>query len=291
MDEYPCQGRGESSMNMAIGEAHTIDAETNALEQSDNVTDAIITEDIRSRLIQGSFRHGRARGGTYDVGVLQSIGEQSTTSTVRQRKNKSNRSEMAFVEQNVDKTHHVTKSVEKKSGEKMTSNRFDPLPNRFKPLSVEEAAIVKPDQANACTAVNEHLICAVCLDYFYKPYQCPCTHIFCESCLRQLYHNRAGTLKCPICRNPVKYIEVADEVREEVRQLQNPAIKQREEFEKTAKYRMWPLPPIGPLPFLRNRQTLLPKRDQNILVLATILLLVVCSTILYILSRMTSVLF
>ena len=77
------------------------------------------------------------------------------------------------------------------------------------------------------------------------------------------------------------YIEPANEVRQQIRELGNPGMKQRELLEKTAKYRAWPLPPIGPLPFLRRRQTLVPKRDQKPVILAAILLVVVCCAILY----------
>ncbi len=287
------------SFCQTIAEANT-EAEVNLLAGFDNVTEDISS----SRLIQGSFRQSRAEiddsigfpqsirreygnnTGITDIrtGQLRSLAH-PMISTVKQRKRKVNLSEIAFVEQNIDRTHCATKPVEIKLGDiRTTSNRFDPLPNRFDPLSVEEPVIVKPSNlTNSHTVAQEHLICAVCLDFFYKPYRCPCSHVFCESCLRQLYHSRAGKLKCPICRSQVGYIEPANELREEIRQLQNPATKQRELFEKTAKHRTWSLPPIGPLPFLRRRQTLVPKRDRNLVILAAILLLAVCYAILYIL--------
>ena len=209
-------------------------------------------------------------------------------STVKHRKCKGNRRDALFLEHNMDRSrHHSTKAVKTKvhdNGTSSSAGNIDPVSNRFEPLLVEEPAIVKPSNlTNPDSGIQEHLMCAVCLDYFYKPYQCPCSHVFCEPCLRQLYHNRAGKLKCPICRSAVKYIEPANEVRQQIRELGIPGMKQRELFENTAKYRAWPLPPIGPLPFLRRRKTLVPKRDQKLVILAAILLLVVCYAILYIL--------
>ena len=157
--------------------------------------------------------------------------------------------------------------------------------NRFNTLTVEEPETLKLScKPSSQENIHEHLICAVCLDYYYKPYQCPCGHTFCESCLRQLYHNCAGTLKSPICRSPVRYIEPANEIREELHKLCIPEKKRRDEFEKKAKYRQWPLPPIGHVHFLRKRQTLVPLRDRTLLKLASVLLLVVCYAILYILQ-------
>jgi hypothetical protein len=194
---------------------------------------------------------------------------------------------MVFFEQSRGKVS-FTKPVTTEEDEiGTTSSSSDHVPNRFEPLSVQEPAIVKPVAHATLDAVvqeQEHLICAVCLDYFYKPYQCPCSHVFCEPCLRQLYHSRVGKLKCPVCRSTVRYIEPANDVREQVRKLGNPTTKQRELFEKKAKYRTWPLPPLGPLPFLRRRQTLVPKRDRNLIISAAVLLLIVCFAMLYIIQ-------
>ena len=208
--------------------------------------------------------------------------------TVKHRKCKRNRRDVLSWEHNMDGTrHYTTEPVRTKVhdiGTTSSDGNLDSVSNRFEQLLVEEPTIVKPSNyANPDSGIQEHLICAVCLDYFYKPYQCPCSHIFCEPCLRQLYHNRVGKLRCPICRSAVKYIEPANNVREQIRELGNPGLKQRELLEKTAKYRAWPLPPMGPLPFLRRRRTLVPKRDQKLVFLAAILLLVVCYAILYLL--------
>lgn len=165
------------------------------------------------------------------------------------------------------------------------SRRGELLPsrNRFNNLKVEEPKLIsKP----ICKEVGDHLVCPVCLDCFYKPYKCPCSHIFCEPCLRQLYHARSGTLKCPVCRGTVKYIEPANELRDELRKFHSTLIKMREGFEKTAKYKSWPLPPTDPLAFLKQSRPLVPHQDRKLIKLAGILLLIVCYVILYIIQNM-----
>jgi hypothetical protein len=261
-----------------------------------------------SRIVQGSF--GQEIEEIEDINnFLQSVdckrlnigltdrteisaGHHSSTSAhrralaLRHRKCKVNRGDMVFFEQSRGKNVPITKPVKTEVDEiGTTSSSSGHVPNRFEPLSVQEPAIVKPVAHTSLDAVvqeQEHLICAVCLDYFYKPYHCPCSHVFCEPCLRQLYHNRVGRLKCPVCRSTVRYIEPANDVREQVQKLGNPTTKQRELFEKKAKYRTWPLPPLGPLPFLRRRQTLVPKRDRNLIISTAVLLLIVCFAMLYI---------
>lgn len=153
--------------------------------------------------------------------------------------------------------------------------------NRFGNLKVEEPEVISPPDPGM---VDDQLTCAVCLDCFYKPHKCPCGHVFCEPCLRQLYHARSGTLKCPVCRSPVRYIEPASELREQLRKFHSLEMKIREAFEKTTKYKSWPLPPTGPLPFLKKVQPLVPSRDMRLIKLAGVLLLMVCCHILYMLA-------
>ena len=50
---------------------------------------------------------------------------------------------------------------------------------------------------------NHDLICAICLDIFFRPTTVyPCRHIFCDPCLRRL--SNARIVRCPICRTPIK---------------------------------------------------------------------------------------
>ena len=244
----------------------------------------------RSRLIQGSSSHRvlyeteshpSAMACITTGGVFQSDYNHINLPAFKRKKQKLNQSELAYMEENSDEALQIRKPAEMKLPERSKSESFDYTTNNFNPISVGES---KLSHSNSDTVIEEHLICAVCLDYFYNPYRCPCDHVFCESCLRQLYHNRAGNLKCPICRSKVKYIEPANQVREDIDKLKNPAIKQRALFEKSAKHKKWPLPPIGALPFLKRRQTLVPRQDQTLIILASALLFVVCCSILYMLS-------
>ena len=50
---------------------------------------------------------------------------------------------------------------------------------------------------------NHDLICAICLDIFFRPTTVyPCRHIFCDPCLRRL--SNARIVRCPLCRTPIK---------------------------------------------------------------------------------------
>lgn len=162
-------------------------------------------------------------------------------------------------------------------------HRRDPqlVPSRnrlFKKLKIEEPKLVPPPSPKE---VDDHLLCPICLECFYKPYQCPCSHVFCEPCLQQLYHARCGTLKCPVCRSPVRYVEPANELRGELQKFHCMATKAREKLENSAKYKSWPLPPTGPLEILKRRRPLVPSTDMKFIVSAGILLLVVWFVILY----------
>ncbi|XP_077442248.1 E3 ubiquitin-protein ligase RNF180-like isoform X2 [Vanacampus margaritifer] len=48
---------------------------------------------------------------------------------------------------------------------------------------------------------TQGLTCAVCLDVYFHPHSCqPCSHVFCEPCLRMLAKNREENTPCPLCR-------------------------------------------------------------------------------------------
>uniref|UniRef100_A0A3Q2PT99 RING-type domain-containing protein n=1 Tax=Fundulus heteroclitus TaxID=8078 RepID=A0A3Q2PT99_FUNHE len=53
---------------------------------------------------------------------------------------------------------------------------------------------------------KEGFICAVCLDVYFSPYMChPCSHIFCEPCLRTLAKNSPTNTPCPLCRTTITH--------------------------------------------------------------------------------------
>uniref|UniRef100_A0A673JL46 E3 ubiquitin-protein ligase RNF180-like n=1 Tax=Sinocyclocheilus rhinocerous TaxID=307959 RepID=A0A673JL46_9TELE len=54
---------------------------------------------------------------------------------------------------------------------------------------------------------REGYTCAVCLDVYYSPYKChPCSHVFCEPCLRTLAKNRPSNTPCPLCRTLISHV-------------------------------------------------------------------------------------
>lgn len=54
---------------------------------------------------------------------------------------------------------------------------------------------------------REGYTCAVCLDVYYSPYKChPCSHVFCEPCLRTLAKNRPSNTLCPLCRTLISHV-------------------------------------------------------------------------------------
>ena len=45
--------------------------------------------------------------------------------------------------------------------------------------------------------------CSICLDIYHRPCKIvPCMHIYCDPCLRRLYH--AGSTTCPQCRKEIE---------------------------------------------------------------------------------------
>ena len=53
---------------------------------------------------------------------------------------------------------------------------------------------------------REGLTCAVCLDVYFSPHSCqPCSHVFCEPCLRTLARNRPTNTPCPLCRTLISH--------------------------------------------------------------------------------------
>lgn len=54
---------------------------------------------------------------------------------------------------------------------------------------------------------KEGCTCAVCLDVYFKPYMCqPCSHVFCEPCLRTLAKSWASNTPCPLCRTLISHV-------------------------------------------------------------------------------------
>ena len=56
---------------------------------------------------------------------------------------------------------------------------------------------------NNAQDVPYDLMCAICHDLLFKPFELdPCHHIFCEPCVRRL--SKARIRECPMCRQKIK---------------------------------------------------------------------------------------
>ncbi|KAI5625124.1 RING finger protein 180, partial [Silurus asotus] len=90
---------------------------------------------------------------------------------------------------------------------------------------------------------KEGVLCAVCLDIYYKPYMCqPCSHVFCEPCLRTLAKSRASSTPCPLCRTLISHVIFQEELYQHTKtHFQKEYRLRNETFQKT-NYSKWPLP-------------------------------------------------
>ena len=48
--------------------------------------------------------------------------------------------------------------------------------------------------------LQEQIQCPICLEKFVDPRSLPCQHVFCRSCLDQVYNEEKDEVKCPTCR-------------------------------------------------------------------------------------------
>ncbi|KAF4077578.1 hypothetical protein AMELA_G00209570 [Ameiurus melas] len=90
---------------------------------------------------------------------------------------------------------------------------------------------------------KEGCMCAVCLDVYYKPYMCqPCSHVFCEPCLRTLAKSRASSTPCPLCRTLISHVIFQEELHQRTRTRFPKEYRMRNETFHKTNYSKWPLP-------------------------------------------------
>ncbi|XP_026796756.3 E3 ubiquitin-protein ligase RNF180 [Pangasianodon hypophthalmus] len=90
---------------------------------------------------------------------------------------------------------------------------------------------------------KEGCMCAVCLDVYYKPYMCqPCSHVFCEPCLRTLAKSRASSTPCPLCRTLISHVIFQEELHQHTRTHFPKEYRMRNETFHKTNYSKWPLP-------------------------------------------------
>uniref|UniRef100_W5MHR4 RING-type domain-containing protein n=1 Tax=Lepisosteus oculatus TaxID=7918 RepID=W5MHR4_LEPOC len=56
--------------------------------------------------------------------------------------------------------------------------------------------------SSMASALEDALVCAVCLDLFQEPVSLPCGHSFCQACIRR-HWNSSGDCRCPQCRRAI----------------------------------------------------------------------------------------
>ena len=54
--------------------------------------------------------------------------------------------------------------------------------------------------AGVSDAMEEHLKCGICLEFFQDPRSLPCLHTFCRECIQRSLNEENHSLKCPVCR-------------------------------------------------------------------------------------------
>ncbi|XP_059910589.1 neurofilament medium polypeptide [Gadus macrocephalus] len=93
------------------------------------------------------------------------------------------------------------------------------------------------------TRNSEGLICAVCLDVYFSPYTChPCTHVFCEPCLRTLAKGSPANTPCPLCRTTITHVFFQKELNQTVKTLFPMEYLSRKQNFQRASCAKWPLP-------------------------------------------------
>ncbi|XP_067430023.1 E3 ubiquitin-protein ligase RNF180 [Thunnus thynnus] len=90
---------------------------------------------------------------------------------------------------------------------------------------------------------REGLTCAVCLDVYFSPYSCqPCSHVFCEPCLRTLARNRPTNTPCPLCRTLISHTNFHKELNQTAKTFFPKVYYARKQHFQNASCVKWPLP-------------------------------------------------
>lgn len=90
---------------------------------------------------------------------------------------------------------------------------------------------------------REGLTCAVCLDLYFSPHSCqPCSHVFCEPCLRTIAKNRPTNTPCPLCRTLISHTSLHKELNQTAKTFFPKVYYARKQNFQSAPCAKWPLP-------------------------------------------------
>uniref|UniRef100_A0A8C2EGX3 Ring finger protein 180 n=1 Tax=Cyprinus carpio TaxID=7962 RepID=A0A8C2EGX3_CYPCA len=107
----------------------------------------------------------------------------------------------------------------------------------------EKDLAMKWDLTGSDDEEREGYTCAVCLDVYYSPYKChPCSHVFCEPCLRTLAKNRPSNTLCPLCRTLISHVLFQEELSQTTKTCFPKVYRSRHETFQKTNYSKWPLP-------------------------------------------------
>ncbi|KAM6964868.1 uncharacterized protein rnf180a [Aplochiton taeniatus] len=99
------------------------------------------------------------------------------------------------------------------------------------------------EDEDVSTGDREGFVCAVCLDVYFSPYMChPCSHIFCEPCLRTLAKNSPTNTPCPLCRTIITHVFFQKELNQTTRTFFPKEYLSRKQHFQKASCAKWPLP-------------------------------------------------
>ncbi|XP_010890745.3 RNA-binding protein 25 [Esox lucius] len=99
------------------------------------------------------------------------------------------------------------------------------------------------EEEDVSTGDREGFICAVCLDVYFSPYMChPCSHIFCEPCLRTLAKSSPTNTPCPLCRTIITHVFFQKELNHTARTFFPKEYLSRKQTFQKASCAKWPLP-------------------------------------------------
>ncbi|XP_058492584.1 uncharacterized protein rnf180a [Solea solea] len=111
------------------------------------------------------------------------------------------------------------------------------------PTTSSSSSSSREDDEDVSTRDKEGYICAVCLDVYFSPYMChPCSHIFCEPCLRTLAKSSPANTPCPLCRTIITHVFFQKELNQTTRTFFPKEYLSRKQIFQKASCAKWPLP-------------------------------------------------